>query len=173
MTYEKRDGYRIDTLTSGRPKWIPPHERVLDTASQMMQTFVASLCNNTIIESNIAMAARGIMVYLLNEKEAEEIMKSFDSVFKEELSHMTEQDGTAPEIRKIAYNNAWMRLLSRAMAKVNKYADGIEAQVCVVRKKTHDHNGNEITLMIPEEVKDFTTDNPEAVIEVQEVCDDV
>ena len=160
MPYEQRDGYRIDTLSSGRPKWVPPHEKVLDTASQMMYAFVHSTCGNTITESNIEMAARGIMAYLCTETEANSIIKDFDVVFQEEIGKMTEADGSPKEIRKTAYNRAWTRLLCRAMANVNKYAEGLQAEVCVVRRKSHDRNGNEINVMIPEDVEEFIAENP-------------
>jgi hypothetical protein len=158
MPYEYKGNYRVDTLSSGRPAWIPPNEKVIDTASQMMQTFSASLCGNTITESNIEMAVRVITAYLLSEEEIKAIFnkESINAALQEELEQMADDFGTPEVKRKIAYNRAWTsHLLPRAMRKINKYADGIEAQVCVVRKKSHDHKGNEINIMLPVEVDSF------------------
>jgi hypothetical protein len=158
MPYEHKGNYRVDTLSSGRPAWVPPNEKVIDTASQMMQAFAASICGNTITESNIEMAVRVITAYLLNENEIKAIFnkEAIEEAVNQELEQMAEDDGTPQQKRKIAYNRAWTsHLLPRAMRKVNKYADGIEAQVCVVRKKSHDHKGNEINIMLPVEVDPF------------------
>lgn len=140
----------VQQISIDRARWDPPKARVIDNTLEKSRLFFAGICNNSLQEAYIELAAKeliGDYAMTGDPGEYDRIISMYPAAFEKRYNEL---DSTDPVKKtRIAETRAWEDLLQESKKCFRKFtkAPGNEVVLAVIREHSHDMKGNNTILV--------------------------